>query len=139
MLLVQPVSVESNGQKTESSARLYKDIALGFSIVNFLVSLVLWANFDRNTAESQFVAEYNELSFCHFTLGVDGISLFFILLTCLLFPIIFLADYKAIKTNVRTYQIIMLLLETLLIAVFTVKDILLFYIFLKVYYHLYSY
>nr|BAW99875.1 NADH dehydrogenase subunit 4 [Taphrina wiesneri JCM 22204] len=131
MLLVQPVSVESNGQKTESSARLYKDIALGFSIVNFFVSLVLWANFDRNTAESQFVAEYNELSFCHFTLGVDGISLFFILLTCLLFPIIFLADYKAIKTNVRTYQIIMLLLETLLIAVFTVKDILLFYIFFE--------
>nr|BAW99841.1 NADH dehydrogenase subunit 4 [Taphrina deformans JCM 22205] len=131
MLLVQPVSVESNTQKAESSARLYKDVALGFSIVNFFVSLVLWANFDRNTAESQFVAEYNELSFCHFTLGVDGISLFFILLTCLLFPIIFLADYKAIKTNVRTYQIIMLLLETLLIAVFTVKDILLFYIFFE--------
>nr|XP_023893428.1 uncharacterized protein LOC112005410 [Quercus suber]BAW99863.1 NADH dehydrogenase subunit 4 [Taphrina flavorubra JCM 22207] len=131
MLLVQPLSGESNTQKAESSARLYKDIALGFSIVNFFVSLILWANFDRNTAESQFVAEYNELSFCHFTLGVDGISLFFILLTCLLFPIIFLADYKAIKTNIRTYQIIMLLLETLLIAVFTVKDILLFYIFFE--------
>lgn len=110
---------------------LYKNIALLFSILNFFVSLVLWANFDRNTTESQFVAEYNELSFCHFTLGVDGISLFFILLTCLLFPIIFLADNKAIKEKVRTYQIIMLLLETLLIAVFTVKDILLFYIFFE--------
>jgi NADH-ubiquinone oxidoreductase chain 4 len=109
----------------------YKDIALGFSIINFFVSLILWGNFDRNTTESQFVAEYNELSFCHFTLGVDGISLFFIMLTCLLFPIIFLADNKAIKENVLSYQIIMLLLETLLIAVFTVKDIFLFYIFFE--------
>ncbi|MCL6366950.1 NADH-quinone oxidoreductase subunit M, partial [Pectobacterium carotovorum subsp. carotovorum] len=57
--------------------------------------------------------------------------LFFIILTCLLFPIIFLSDNKAIKENVRSYQIIMLLLETLLIAVFTVKDILLFYIFFE--------
>lgn len=113
------------------SGNIYKDIALGFSIINLIVSLVLWANFDRSLIDSQFVAEYNELSFCHFTLGVDGISLFFIILTCLLFPIIFLADNKAIKENVRTYQIIMLLLETLLIAVFTVKDILLFYIFFE--------
>lgn len=114
----------------------YKDIALSFSIINFFISLILWANFDRNTSQSQFVAEYNELSFCHLTLAVDGISLFFILLTCLLFPIIFLADYRSIgssttQENARTYQIIMLLLETLLIAVFTVKDILLFYIFFE--------
>ncbi|RYE15145.1 MAG: NADH-quinone oxidoreductase subunit M [Rickettsiales bacterium] len=138
MLLVGQITFSSSSssnlnkfEKEAKSSALYKDIALGFSIVNFFVSVVLWANFDRNTTESQFVAEYNELSFCHFTLAVDGISLFFILLTCLLFPIIFLADYKAIKQNVRTYQIIMLLLETLLIAVFTVKDILLFYIFFE--------
>lgn len=128
MLLLGSFSSKNNNS---GLIYLYKDIALGFSIINLFVSLILWANFDRNTCESQFVAEYNELSFCHFTLGVDGISLFFILLTCLLFPIIFLADYKAIKENVRTYQIIMLLLETLLIAVFTVKDILLFYIFFE--------
>lgn len=108
-----------------------KEIALGFSILNFFFSLLLWANFDRNISESQFVFEFNELSFCHFTLGVDGISLFFIILTCLLFPIIFLADSNAIKENVKTYGIIMLLLETLLIAVFAVKDILLFYIFFE--------
>lgn len=110
-----------------------KQIALGSSIFNFFFSLILWANFDRNSTESQFVFEFNELSFCHFTLGVDGISLFFIILTCLLFPIIFLADAhnKTIKENIKTYLIIMLLLETLLIAVFTVKDILLFYIFFE--------
>jgi NADH-ubiquinone oxidoreductase chain 4 len=124
------INVKSKIQQ-RSNLLIYKDIALGFSIFNFFVSLVLWANFDRSTTESQFVAEYNELSFCHLTLAVDGISLFFILLTCILFPIIFLADYKGIKENVRTYQIIMLLLETLLIAVFTVKDILLFYIFFE--------
>lgn len=124
------INVKSKIQQ-RSNLLIYKDIALGVSIFNFFVSLVLWANFDRSTTESQFVAEYNELSFCHLTLAVDGISLFFILLTCILFPIIFLADYKGIKENVRTYQIIMLLLETLLIAVFTVKDILLFYIFFE--------
>jgi NADH-ubiquinone oxidoreductase chain 4 len=129
ILLLKSSSAEVNVNSPK--APLYKDIALTVSIINFLLSLVLWANFDRTTTESQFVTEYNELSFCHFTLAVDGISLFFILLTCILFPIIFLADYKAIKTNIRTYQIIMLLLETLLIAVFTVKDILLFYIFFE--------
>ena len=113
------------------SVETLKAIALATSIVNFIISLALWSNFDRNTSCFQFVAEYNELSFCHFTLGVDGISLFFIILTCLLFPIIFLADSKAIKENVLTYLVIMLLLETLLIAVFTVKDILLFYIFFE--------
>lgn len=116
---------------SRSSVETLKAIALATSIVNFIISLALWSNFDRNTSCFQFVAEYNELSFCHFTLGVDGISLFFIILTCLLFPIIFLADSKAIKENVLTYQVIMLLLETLLIAVFTVKDILLFYIFFE--------
>lgn len=117
--------------ENKNNSIFYKDIALLFSIINFLFSLVLWANFDRNSASAQFVTEYNELSFCHLTLAVDGISLFFIILTCLLFPIIILADYKAIKNNVRTYQIIMLLLETLLIGVFTVKDILFFYIFFE--------
>jgi len=116
---------------SKNNSIFYKDCALGFAIINLLLSLVLWANFDRNSSQSQFVTEYNELSFCHLTLAVDGISLFFIILTCVLFPIIFLADYKAITNNVRTYQIIMLLLETLLIAVFTVKDILLFYIFFE--------
>jgi NADH-ubiquinone oxidoreductase chain 4 len=121
----------NNKQSENDSLNNIKKVALTSSIVNFFISIVLWAKFDRTTTEDQFVTEFNELSFCHFSLGVDGISLFFIILTCLLFPIIFLADNKAIKENVKTYLIIMLLLETLLIAVFTVKDILLFYIFFE--------
>ena len=138
LLLLDKTTFISNNKieshlKTESlsSSTSPKEIALAISILNFIISLFLWANFDRNLSESQFVFEFNQLSFCHFTLGVDGISLFFILLTCFLFPIIFLADYNAIKENQKTYLIIMLLLETLLIAVFTVKDILLFYIFFE--------
>lgn len=117
-------------EKAESVERA-KFVALISSIVTFIVSLFIWANFDRNITEYQFSTEIFELSFCHLTLAIDGISLFLILLTCFLFCIIFLADYNAIKTNVKTYLIIMLLLQALLIAVFTVKDILLFYIFFE--------
>lgn len=133
--LIQPISTLSLSSSSTNTVNVNKsitgNISLTISIINLIISLIMWANFNRNTSEYQFIAEFNELSFCHLTLGVDGISIFFIILTCMLFPIIFLADYNSIKEGKRTYQIIMLLLETLLIAVFTVKDILLFYIFFE--------
>jgi len=58
-----------------------KQISLGSTIVNFIISLVLWAKFDNNTHEYQFVEDFAELPFCHFHVGIDGISLFFVLLT----------------------------------------------------------
>lgn len=116
-----------------------KIIALSTSILNFFISLVIFILFDFSTNQFQFVQEYHEISYFDFYLGVDGLSIYFILLTTIIIPISLLSNWKSISKDVESYVIIILLLETLLLAVFLVLDILLFYIFLKVYYHLFSY
>jgi NADH-ubiquinone oxidoreductase chain 4 len=64
-------------------------------------------------------------------LGLDGLSLYFVLLTCILLPIALLSNWNSITENIKSYVIIILLLETLLLAIFLVLDILLFYIFFE--------
>ena len=68
------------------------------------------------------------VKFCHLYVGVDGISLWFVVLTTLILPICLLAGWDSIKESVREYVIALLLLETLLIGVFVVLDVLIFYI-----------
>ena len=109
---------------------LMKQIALGSTILNFFVSLILWGKFDNNTHEYQFVQEWGQISFCHFNVGIDGISLFFVLLTTFLFPIIILTSWQD-QSNQKVYLLNFLLLESLLIATFIVLDLLLFYIFFE--------
>jgi NADH-ubiquinone oxidoreductase chain 4 len=109
---------------------LMKQITLGSTIINFIVSLVIWGKFDNNTHEYQFVQEWAEISFCHFNVGIDGISLFFLLLTTFLFPIIILTSWNH-KNNLKHYLLNFLILESLLIATFIVLDLLLFYIFFE--------
>jgi len=109
---------------------LMKQITLGSTILNFILSLIIWGKFDNNTHEYQFVQEWAELSFCHFNVGIDGISLFFVLLTTFLFPIIILTSWDH-KNNLKHYLLNFLILESLLIATFIVLDLLLFYIFFE--------
>jgi len=109
---------------------LIKQITLGTTIVNFFFSLIIWGKFDNNTHEYQFVQEWAEISFCHFNVGIDGISLFFVLLTTFLFPIIILTSWDH-KNNLKHYLLNLLILESLLIATFIVLDLLLFYIFFE--------
>jgi len=109
---------------------LMKRITLGTTIINFLISIVIWGKFDNNTHEYQFVQEWAEISFCHFNVGIDGISLFFVLLTTFLFPIIILTSWNH-KNNLKHYLLNFLILESLLIATFIVLDLLLFYIFFE--------
>src|SRR6201996_8319649 len=104
---------------------LMKQITLGSTIINFVISLVIWGKFDNNTHEYQFVQEWAEISFCHFNVGIDGISLFFVLLTTFLFPIIILTSWDH-KNNLKSYLLNFLILESLLIATFIVLDLLLF-------------
>lgn len=108
-----------------------RQIALGTSLLNFIVSLFLWLQFDSSTSQYQFVHSFNELSFCHFNIGVDGISLYFVLLTTFITPIAILSNYHNIHTNFKYFLISFLLLESLQIAVFVVLDLLLFYIFFE--------
>jgi len=110
---------------------LQKNIALGISLINFIFSLVLWGEFDSNYNGFQFVQEFIQINFCHFHVGVDGISIFFLLLTTFIIPICILSGWDSIKKNIKYFLIAFLILETLLIAVFVVLDLLLFYIFFE--------
>nr|ATC70080.1 NADH dehydrogenase subunit 4 [Curvularia trifolii] len=108
-----------------------KFIALTTSIVNFFISLIIFILFDFSTNQFQFVQEYHEINYFDFYLGVDGLSIYFILLTTIIIPISLVSNWKSITKDVESYVIIILLLESLLLAVFLVLDILLFYIFFE--------
>jgi NADH-ubiquinone oxidoreductase chain 4 len=108
-----------------------KLIALSTSSLNFFISLVVFIFFDFSTNQFQFVQECYEISYFDFYLGVDGLSIYFILLTTIIMPISLLSNWKSISKDVVSYVIIILLLESLLLAVFLVLDILLFYIFFE--------
>ncbi len=138
------VTVTGSGyRKNETSENTYfseltllnrkriKTIALTVSIINMIVSLVLFIFFDYSTNQFQFVQEYHEISHFHIYLGVGGLSIYFVLLTTIITPIALLSNWTSISENIKSYVIIILLLETLLLAVFLVLDILLFYIFFE--------
>nr|YP_011020405.1 NADH dehydrogenase subunit 4 [Ganoderma weberianum]WQH62828.1 NADH dehydrogenase subunit 4 [Ganoderma weberianum] len=108
-----------------------KVIALSTSLINLFISILLWVQFDSNISGYQFILEFNELSFCHFNIGIDGISLYYVLLTTFITPIALLSNYKNIYKNVKYFLISFLILETLQIALFVVLDLFLFYIFFE--------
>lgn len=115
-----------------------KKIALITSLINFFISLFLWYNFDSNTTQYQFVSEFNTipLQFCHLNFGIDGISLYFVLLTTFISPIAILSNYNSagslsLQTNIKLFLISLLLLESLQICAFVSLDLLLFYIFFE--------
>ena len=109
----------------------YKSVAFITSIINLIISLIIYILFDFSSNQFQFVEENYNLSFFDIYLGLDGVSIYFVLLTTIIIPVALLSNWNSITDNVRSYLIIMLLLETLLLAVFLVLDILLFYIFFE--------
>jgi NADH-ubiquinone oxidoreductase chain 4 len=108
-----------------------KTIGLATSILNLFVSLIIFILFDFSANQFQFVQEYYQVSSYDFYLGLDGLSVYFVLLTTIIVPIALLSNWKSINENIKSFVIIMLLLESLLLAVFLVLDILLFYIFFE--------
>jgi NADH-quinone oxidoreductase subunit M len=106
-------------------------IALITTLVTLAVSVVLVANFDASSAAYQFVERYVWFAGAQYHLGVDGISILFVLLTAFLMPICILASWNSIKDRVSDYMIAFLVLETLVIGVFTSLDLFLFYIFFE--------
>ena len=108
-----------------------KTIALTMTILNFMISIFIFIFFDFSYNQFQFVVEPHNISEYNFYLGLDGISIYFVLLTTIIMPIAILSNWTSISENVKWYLIIMLLLETLLLAVFMVLDIFLFYIFFE--------
>jgi NADH-ubiquinone oxidoreductase chain 4 len=111
--------------------RSIKLIALSASVVNFIVSLIIFIFFDFSYNQFQFVQEPYDIMGYNIYLGIDGISIYFILLTTIIMPIALLSNWSSISENVKWYLILILMLETLLLAVFLVLDIFLFYIFFE--------
>ena len=110
---------------------LYKKIAFITTILNLIVSLIIYMLFDFSNNQFQFIQENLDLSFYDIYLGVDGVSIYFVLLTTIIMPIALVSNWNSIINNMKSYLIIILLLETLLLAVFLVLDVLLFYIFFE--------
>jgi NADH-ubiquinone oxidoreductase chain 4 len=126
------VTIEANyGLSLVNNIKI-KSIALTTSIINLVVSLVMFILFDFSSKQFQFIEEHYEISYFDIYLGVDGLSIYFILLTTIIMPVAILSNWNSIQSkNVLSFVVIMLLLETLLLAVFLVLDILLFYIFFE--------
>jgi proton-translocating NADH-quinone oxidoreductase chain M len=112
---------------------LCKVLAFAVTCFTFLFSLLLWLQFDSSDSSFQFLVTFNWIpSFnLHYTLGVDGISLFFVVLTTFLVLICTLVSWESVKHLLKEYLLCFLLLEFLLIQVFCVLDLLLFYIFFE--------
>lgn len=131
IFIISTISYNANEKEYFSNLKQIKFIALSTSIVNLLLSLIVFMLFNFSNNQFQFVQEYHKISSFDFYLGVDGISIYFVLLTTIIMPISLLSNWNSITENVKSYVIIILLLETLLLAVFLVLDILLFYIFFE--------
>jgi NADH:ubiquinone oxidoreductase subunit 4 (subunit M) len=125
-LIMLPLS-----DKTIKGQKMMKKIALITSLINFFISLFIWYQFDSNTTQYQFVSEFNQLKFCHLNFGIDGVSIYFVLLTTFVTPIALLSNYNNIFNNVKFFLISFLLLETLQICAFVSLDLLLFYVFFE--------
>jgi len=116
----------------EAAKQNARYVALWTTTITFLISLLLWIDFDPTTADFQFVERHAWLggTFTYY-MGVDGISMLFVILTTFLMPICILASWESVDTRVREYMIAFLILETLVIGVFCALDLILFYVFFE--------
>ena len=113
--------------------KLSKIIALNFSAFPFLIFVFLWGGFKKSVGSFQFITKilWVPVLNLNITLGIDGISLFFLLLTTLLIPLCILISWNSIQFSLKEYLIAFLAIEFFLIGVFCVLDILVFYIFFE--------
>lgn len=113
--------------------RMVQVLALLCSCCTLILSLFLWVQFDLTTAQFQFCYDRPWIPNANFSfaLGLDGISLFFVLLTALLTPICLLAGWTNLQTSIREYCLSFLILETSVLLIFTSLDLMLFYVFFE--------
>jgi len=118
----------NDGQALENIRR----VALITTVFNFVISLALWIGFDPAESGFQFVEKRDWIpGFISYHLGVDGISVLFVILTTFLMPFCILASWKSVTERVREYMVAFLILETMMIGVFCALDIVVFYIFFE--------
>ena len=117
---------------TKNVEKNSKYAAIFSSLVNFFLSLFLWYSFDTTTSDFQFIEERNWIDgFINFKLGIDGISILFILLTTLIAPICIFSGIISIKFKIKEFLISILIMETLMLGVFCSLDLVIFYLFFE--------
>jgi NADH-quinone oxidoreductase subunit M len=117
---------------SEAARRNIRNVSLLTTVFTFLVSLFVWIGFDNADPGFQMVEKADWLdSGISYHMGVDGISMLFVILTTFLMPLCILASWQAIEKRVKEYMIAFLILETLMIGVFCALDIVLFYVFFE--------
>jgi NADH-quinone oxidoreductase subunit M len=120
--------VRGNDNLAKGTARW---VAMWTTLVTFAISLVMVVRFDPTSAEFQFSEKHPWLGVASYHMGVDGISLPFVILTTALMPICILASWTSIQKRVKEYMIAFLVLETLMIGTFSALDLVLFYLFFE--------
>jgi NADH-quinone oxidoreductase subunit M len=106
-------------------------VALWTTLITFAVSIFLWTNFDSTSPGFQFLEERAWLGPIKYKMGVDGISILFVILSTFLMPLCVLASWFSIEHRVKEYMIAFLVLETMMIGVFCALDLVLFYLFFE--------
>ena len=120
--------VRSSNSQYQSS----KYVALFITLANFFLSLYLWIIFDKSMVDFQFVEEREWISgFVNYKVGIDGISILFILLTTFITPICVITVNATIKNRLKDFLIAILILETFMIGVFCSLDLVVFYLFFE--------
>ena len=109
-----------------------KYVAIFSSLANFFLSVFLWYSFDTSTSEFQFVEEKNWMDgFINYQVGIDGISILFILLTTFIAPICIFSGIHSINFKIKEFLIAILVMETLMLGVFCSLDLVIFYLFFE--------
>jgi NADH-quinone oxidoreductase subunit M len=109
-----------------------KYVAIFTSLANFFLSILLWYFFDNSTPDFQFIEEKKWMAgFINFQLGIDGISMLFILLTTFIAPLCIFSGIHSIKFKIKEFFIAILMMETLMLGVFCSLDLVIFYLFFE--------
>jgi NADH-quinone oxidoreductase subunit M len=125
------LGLQATSKPCAATERHAKWIALGTTLVTFLLSLVLTLQFNRANPGFQFVEDLPWFAGLHYRMGVDGISILFVLLTTFLLPLCIASSWTSVEKRIVEYLIAFLVLETLVIGVFCALDIVLFYLFFE--------
>ncbi|MHC5307309.1 NADH-quinone oxidoreductase subunit M [Bartonella sp. LJL80] len=117
---------------TEAAKRNIRNVALFTTLFVFVISLVIWAGFDNSNPGFQMVEKLNWLGGgISYHMGVDGISVLFVVLSAFLMPFCILASWETVKDRLKAYMIAFLLLEVAIIGVFCALDAVLFYVYFE--------
>lgn len=130
--LVGVLALLLTGDKTAGDRRNVLAVSLFVTLATFALSLLIWVDFDSSNPGFQMMEKHAWLNTgISYAVGVDGISMLFVILTTFLMPFCVLASWFAVEKRIKEYMIAFLILETLMVGVFVSLDIVLFYVFFE--------